>query len=137
MADEFGSAYRAHATKAFAQMLRLEPCTTAVRSPESDGIAESLVKTIKRDYINLMLKPDNQAAVMNLAVAFNHYNEHHPHSALGYRSPREYIRRRLSQPYERKNVWIYRAKSTINKDKRPGICHPLDKPLKQAQLRQV
>ncbi|HCI7329741.1 TPA: transposase, partial [Klebsiella pneumoniae] len=27
-----------------------------------------------------------------------HYNEHHPHSALGYRSPREYIRRKLSQP---------------------------------------
>ncbi|MCF6691135.1 transposase [Raoultella terrigena] len=34
---------------------------------------------------------------MNLAVAFSHYNEHHPHSALGYRSPREYIRRKLSQ----------------------------------------
>ncbi|WP_458646092.1 integrase core domain-containing protein [Citrobacter koseri] len=43
-------------------------------------------------------KPDSQAAVMNLAVAFSHYNEHHPHSALGYRSPREYIRRKLSQP---------------------------------------
>ncbi|EHQ3057761.1 transposase, partial [Salmonella enterica] len=40
---------------------------------------------------------DSQAAVMNLAVAFSHYNEHHPHSALGYRSPREYIRRKLSQ----------------------------------------
>ncbi len=36
---------------------------------------------------------------MNLAVAFGHYNEHHPYSALGYRSPREYIRRKLSQPY--------------------------------------
>ncbi|WP_261436642.1 integrase core domain-containing protein, partial [Serratia proteamaculans] len=29
-----------------------------------------------------------------LAVAFEHYNEWHPHSALGYRSPREYLRRR-------------------------------------------
>ncbi|EEY9477755.1 transposase, partial [Escherichia coli] len=26
--------------------------------------------------------------------AFEHYNEWHPHSALGYRSPREYLRRR-------------------------------------------
>ncbi|MDV5031434.1 integrase core domain-containing protein, partial [Escherichia coli] len=24
--------------------------------------------------------------------AFEHYNEWHPHSALGYRSPREYLR---------------------------------------------
>ncbi|HGS6656602.1 TPA: integrase core domain-containing protein, partial [Klebsiella pneumoniae] len=28
----------------------------------------------------------------NLAVAIEHYNENHPHSALGYRSPREYRR---------------------------------------------
>ncbi|WP_121500658.1 IS3 family transposase [Entomohabitans teleogrylli] len=93
-----GSAYRAHETRAFARMLGLEPCTTAVRSPESNGIAESFVKTIKRDYISIMPKPDSGTAVMNLAVAFSHYNEHHPHSALGYRSPREYIRRKLSQP---------------------------------------
>ncbi|EUM16601.1 transposase insD for insertion element IS2A/D/F/H/I/K [Enterobacter sp. BIDMC 29] len=83
-----GSAYRAHETRAFARLLGLEPCTTAVRSPESNGIAESFVKKIKRDYISIMPKPDSQAAVMNLAVAFSHYNGHHPHSALGYRSPR-------------------------------------------------
>lgn len=106
-----GSAYRAHETRAFARLLGLELCTTAVRSPESNGIAESFVKTIKRGYISIMPKPDSQAAVMNLALAFSHYNEHHPHSALGYRSPREYIRRKLSQPQESKNVWIYRVKS--------------------------
>ncbi|PAZ25361.1 hypothetical protein APX81_26810 [Escherichia coli] len=32
----------------------------------------------------------------NLAVAIEHYNENHPHSALGYRSPREYLRQRAS-----------------------------------------
>ncbi|EJJ0611710.1 integrase core domain-containing protein, partial [Escherichia coli] len=31
-----------------------------------------------------------------LAEAFEHYNEWHPHSALGYRSPREYLRQRAS-----------------------------------------
>lgn len=92
-----GSAYRAHETRAFTRLLGLEPCTTAVRSPESNSIAESFVKTIKRDYISIMPKPDSRVAVMNLAVAFSHYNEHHPHSALGYRSPRQYIRRKLSQ----------------------------------------
>ena len=33
-------------------------------------------------------------ALHSLAVAFNHYNENHPHSALGYHSPREYRRLR-------------------------------------------
>ncbi|WP_252861793.1 integrase core domain-containing protein, partial [Shigella sonnei] len=28
------------------------------------------------------------------SLAFEHYNEWHPHSALGYRSPREYLRQR-------------------------------------------
>ncbi|WP_349813784.1 integrase core domain-containing protein [Escherichia coli] len=27
---------------------------------------------------------------------FEHYNENHPHSALGYRSPREYRRQRVT-----------------------------------------
>ncbi|MGQ0396179.1 IS3 family transposase [Klebsiella pneumoniae] len=46
-----GSCYRANETRQFARMLGLEPKNTAVRSPESNGIAESFVKTIKRDYI--------------------------------------------------------------------------------------
>ena len=74
----------------------LEPKHTAVRSPESNGMAESFVKTMKRDYISIMPKPDGLTAVKNLAEAFEHYNEWHPHSALGYRSPREYLRRRTS-----------------------------------------
>ncbi|WP_284047657.1 integrase core domain-containing protein [Escherichia coli] len=86
--------YRANETRQFARMLGLEPKNTAVRSPESNGIAESFVKTIKRDYISIMPKPDGLTAAKNLAEAFEHYNEWHPHSALGYRSPREYLRQR-------------------------------------------
>ncbi|HAY4204853.1 TPA: IS3-like element IS2 family transposase, partial [Escherichia coli] len=89
-----GSCYRANETRQFARMLGLEPKNTAVRSPESNGIAESFVKTIKRDYISVMPKPDGLTAEKNLAEAFEHYNEWHPHSALGYRSPREYLRQR-------------------------------------------
>ncbi|QUI97375.1 hypothetical protein KCP76_22725 [Salmonella enterica subsp. enterica serovar Weltevreden] len=49
-----------------------------MRSPESNGIAESFVKTINgTTSARLNHQP---AAVMNLA-AFSHYNEHHPHSA--------------------------------------------------------
>uniref|UniRef100_UPI000AEF0ED4 integrase core domain-containing protein n=1 Tax=Shigella flexneri TaxID=623 RepID=UPI000AEF0ED4 len=72
-----GSCYRANETRQF-----------------SNGIAESFVKTIKRDYISIMPKPDGLTAAKNLAEAFEHYNEWHPHSALGYRSPREYLRQR-------------------------------------------
>ncbi|ENA8544454.1 IS3 family transposase [Escherichia coli] len=89
-----GSCYRTNETRQFARMLGLEPKNTAVRSPESNGIAESFVKTIKRDYISIMPKPDGLTAAKNLTEAFEHYNEWHPHSALGYRSPREYLRQR-------------------------------------------
>ncbi|EOX4654258.1 IS3 family transposase, partial [Escherichia coli] len=91
-----GSCYRANETRQFARILGLEPKNTAVRSPESNGIAESFVKTIKRDYISIMPKPDGLTAAKNLAEAFEHYNEWHPHSALGYRSPREYLRQQAS-----------------------------------------
>ncbi len=91
-----GSAYRSYQTRQFARMVGLEPKHTAVRSPESNGMAESFVKTMKRDYISIMPKPDGLTAVKNLAEAFEHYNEWHPHSVLRYRSPREYLRRRTS-----------------------------------------
>lgn len=55
-------------------------------------LAESFVKTMKRDYIGHMPKPDRATALRNLAIAFEHYNEQHPHSALNYRSPGEFRR---------------------------------------------
>ncbi|ASS82714.1 TPA: IS3 family transposase [Klebsiella pneumoniae] len=91
-----GSAYTAHETRRFAVELNLEPCTTAVSSPQSNGMAERFVKTMKEDYIAFMPKPDVRTALQSLAAAFNHYNENHPHSALGYHSPREYRRQRAS-----------------------------------------
>lgn len=55
-------------------------------------MAESFVKTTKRDYVAFMPKPEAATAVQNLANAFAHYNEKHPRSALKYRSPREFRR---------------------------------------------
>ncbi|MNZ98687.1 IS2 transposase TnpB [compost metagenome] len=90
-----GSAYTAERTRAFARQIGLLPLTTPVCSPQSNGMAESFVKTMKRDYIRHMPKPDRTTALRNLAIAFEHYNEEHPHSALKYRSPREF--RRLAE----------------------------------------
>ena len=88
-----GSGYIAEKTRAFAADIGLKPLTTPVCSPQSNGMAESFVKTMKRDYVSFMPKPDAATAARNLAVAFEHYNEQHPHSALKYRSPREFRRR--------------------------------------------
>jgi putative transposase len=88
-----GSAYIARRTREFAGDIGLKPLTTPVCSPQSNGMAESFVRTMKRDYIAFMPKPDAPTAMQNLAGAFEHYNEHHPHSALNYRSPREFRRR--------------------------------------------
>ncbi|WP_249192551.1 integrase core domain-containing protein, partial [Burkholderia cenocepacia] len=35
-------------------------------------------------------------ALSRLAIAFEHYNERHPHKALKYRSPREFRRNAVS-----------------------------------------
>ena len=61
-------------------------------SPESNGMAESFVKTFKRDYVYLN-KLETAAAVLDqLGTWFDDYNEVHPHSGLQMRSPREYLR---------------------------------------------
>jgi putative transposase len=36
-----------------ARDIGLEPRTTPVRSPQSNGMAEAFVKTIKRDYVSV------------------------------------------------------------------------------------
>ncbi len=47
-------------------------------------MAESFVKTMKRDYVSWMPAPVARTAVQNLAIAFDHHNESYPHSALKY-----------------------------------------------------
>jgi putative transposase len=65
-----GSAYIDHRTRSFARELGLKPLTTPVRSPQSNGMAESFVKTMKHDYVAFMAKPDVPTALSNLAAAF-------------------------------------------------------------------
>src|SRR5204863_3116480 len=68
---------------------------TPVESPESNGMAEAFVKTFKRDYVRVNPIPNAAAALTLIDRWMEDYNTVHPHSRLGYRSPREYI---LSQP---------------------------------------
>jgi len=86
-----GSGYIAHETKRFARDMGLEPRTTPVQSPQSNGMAEAFVRTIKRDYARVSSLPNARAILRLLPKWFEHYNTVHPHRALGYRSPREFI----------------------------------------------
>jgi putative transposase len=90
-----GSIFAAHRTIEIALALNLVPCFTPVESPESNGMAEAFVKTFKRDYVRVNPIPDAATALALIDSWMEDYNTVHPHSRLGYRSPREYI---LSQP---------------------------------------
>lgn len=47
-------------------------------------MAESFVKTLKRDYAKLAERPDSQTVMAQLRKWFDDYNSYYPHSALGY-----------------------------------------------------
>lgn len=92
-----GSIYAAGKTLDIATALNLVPCFTPIESPESNGVAEAFVKTFKRDYVRVNPIPNAATAIAAIEGWMTDYNEVHPHSRLGYRSPREYIRA-MSQP---------------------------------------
>ena len=87
-----GSAYTAKETIDFGQQLGLTPCFTAVRSPQSNGMAEAFVKPFKRYYVYIHDRPDTKTVMAQLNSWFNDYNNNHPHKGLKLKSPREFIR---------------------------------------------
>lgn len=55
-----GSCYIARDTRRFARDIGLEPRTTPLESPQSNGMAEAFVRTFKRDYVTVNPIPDAQ-----------------------------------------------------------------------------
>jgi transposase InsO family protein len=92
-----GGAYIAEDTRRIARSLGLKPINTPVCSPQSNGMAESFVNTFRRDYESRMDLADAPTVLAQLAAAFEHFNEVHPHSSLKMRSPREFRRQRAEQ----------------------------------------
>src|SRR5215204_5426160 len=74
-----GSGYIATETRRFARDIGLEPRTTPVESPQSNGRAEAFVRTIKRDYVRVSSIPDAKTVLSYLPGWLTHYNEEHPH----------------------------------------------------------
>jgi len=87
-----GSVYISKHTQELATRLGLRPCFTAAYSPASNGMAEALVASFKRDYVYVNDCESADSVLSLLPSWFADYNEQAPHSALAMRSPREYRR---------------------------------------------
>ena len=83
-----GSAYIAKPIAETAVALGLTLLFTPVRSPESNGMSESFVKTLKRDYARVTILPDAATVLAKLPDWIEDYCEVHPHSGLNS-DPRE------------------------------------------------
>ncbi len=87
-----GPQYTSRETLAVAAKLGLRVITTPANSPESNGMAESFVKTFKRDYVYVNELPSAAFVESKLGEWFEDYNENHPHQGLQMNSPREFRR---------------------------------------------
>jgi transposase InsO family protein len=85
-----GGIYTALETRIHAERLGLVPVTTPARSPQSNGMSEAFVNTMRRDYIESAELWSAEHVIAQLLAWFEDYNENAPHSALGMKSPREY-----------------------------------------------
>jgi putative transposase len=87
-----GGIYTALDTLCTAERLHLVPITTPAYSPQSNGMSEAFVNTLRRDYIAGADLSSADAVLARVAEWFADYNAIAPHSALGMQSPVEYRR---------------------------------------------
>lgn len=85
-----GSIYTALDTICTAERFHLVPITTPKASPESNGMAEAFVNTLKRDYVSGADRSDADTVLDQIGAWIVDYNAIAPHSALGFRSPWQY-----------------------------------------------
>jgi len=85
-----GGIYTALETVMQARRLGLEPITTPAYSPQSNGMSEAFVNTLKRDYVESTLLWDAATVLNRVPHWLEDYNHRAPHSALGMLSPRQY-----------------------------------------------
>ncbi|MBA8916266.1 transposase InsO family protein [Methylorubrum thiocyanatum] len=71
------SCYVARDTRRFAHDIGLVP----LESPQSNGMAEAFVRTLKRDHVRVSMLPDAESVLRQPPVRLAHYNNLHPHRA--------------------------------------------------------
>ena len=85
-----GSIYTALDTLITAERLHLAPITTPAASPESNGMSEAFVNTLRRDYLAGAELSTATMVLEQIPAWIADYNAVAPHSALGYHSPHQY-----------------------------------------------
>jgi putative transposase len=85
-----GGPYTWLETVSYAHELGFKPIATPASSPESNGMAEAFVNTVRCDYVGGADLSDAETVLRQLPGWIEDYNRVAPHSALGHLSPREY-----------------------------------------------
>ena len=91
-----GSIYTSNETRDFGAAIGFEMCTTPPYSPESNGMAESLVKSVKRDYVYLADLWTAAEVLRLLPEWVDDYNRIRPHKGLKMLSPIEFRNQQLA-----------------------------------------
>ena len=71
----------------FARQLGLKSCFTPVASPQSNGMSEAFVKTLKRDYVRVKPLPNAETVLNLIGEWIEDYNDNQSHSGPIWRSP--------------------------------------------------
>lgn len=85
-----GSIYTALDTLCTAERLNLVPITTPAASPQSNGMSEAFVNTLRRDYLAGADLSTAATVLAQIPAWIADYNAVAPHSALRYQSPQQY-----------------------------------------------
>lgn len=85
-----GSIDTALDTLCTAKRLHLVPITTPAASPQSNGMSEAFMNTLRRDYIAGADLSTAARVLEQMPPWIADYNAVAPHSALGYQSPQQY-----------------------------------------------
>jgi len=88
--SENGRIYTALETQITAERPHLVPITTPAASPQSNGMSEAFVNTMRRDYIVAADLSSAAAVLDQIPARIADYNAVAPHSALGFQSPQQY-----------------------------------------------
>jgi transposase InsO family protein len=91
-----GSIYTSDETRSFGAEIGFVMCTTPPYSPESNGMAESFVKSFKRDYVYLADLWTAADVLRDLQRWFDDYNHVRPHKGLRMLSPVEFRNTQLA-----------------------------------------
>lgn len=91
-----GSIYTALDTLITAERLHLVPITTPAASPQSNGMSEAFVNTLRRDYLAGADLSTAALVLEQIPAWIADYNAVAPHSALGYQSPEQYRNTQLA-----------------------------------------